>query len=252
LLGSERVDPACRFEDDDVRVLFLQHDPGADPGLVGDALSDRGATIDLLPMATSIDDATWHGRFPRLGEHDLLVPLGAIWSVYDDHRLGSWVDRELALLRQADDVGIPVLGICFGGQALAMAHGGAVESMGTTEVGFGIIESVDPSRIPVGPWMQWHSDRFTPPDDARVLATADLGVQAFTLRRNLGLQFHPEVTDAIISRWVELGGDAAREAALEAGTTVEDVLGDARAQRKRARADVGAMLDWWLPAVQLA
>jgi GMP synthase-like glutamine amidotransferase len=235
-----------------VRVLFLQHDPGADPGVVGDALSDRGATIDVLPMATSVEDATWNGSFPRAGDHDLIVPLGAIWSIYDDQRLGSWIDRELTLLRQADGVGVPVLGICFGGQALAMAHGGVVESMGTTDVGFDVVESVDPARIPIGPWMQWHSDRFTPPDDARVLATATLGVQAFELRRNLGLQFHPEVTDAIIARWVELGGEAARDAARQAGVTVEDVLDDARAQRNRARADIDTMLDWWLPAVDLA
>lgn len=236
---------------DGLRVLFLQHDPGSRPGLVGDALAARGATIDGLQMAASIHEADWHGEFPPVGAHDLVVSLGAIWSVYDTETLGSWVARELAWLRAVDEASVPVLGICFGGQALAMAHGGKVAPMGRPDIGFAPIESSDPDRVPEGPWMQWHSDHFLPPDDAEVLATADVGVQAFTLRRNLGLQFHPEVTDDIVADWVAMAGPRAHEAARSAGTTVDEVLAAARAERDRARRDIDRMLDWWLPSVGL-
>jgi hypothetical protein len=37
-------------------------------------------------------------------------PLGAIWSLYDRAQVGTWIDRELDLLRRADEHGVPVLG----------------------------------------------------------------------------------------------------------------------------------------------
>lgn len=232
-----------------MRVCFLQHDPGSGPGLVGEALQARGATIETLPMAVSIHDPTWEGEFPAVGDHDLIVPLGAIWSVYDHARLHTWVDRELALLREADAQGVPVLGICFGGQALAMAHGGSVESMGTTDIGFSPVTSRCPGQVPEGPWMQWHTDRFVPPADGEVLAASDVGVQAFRLRRNLGLQFHPEATSEIIATWASLGGPNAHAAVREAGTSVDELVRTAERERARARRDIDAMLDWWLPKV---
>ena len=36
----------------------------------------------------------------------------------------SWVGSEMAVLREADAAGVPVLEVCFGGQLLAQAHGG--------------------------------------------------------------------------------------------------------------------------------
>lgn len=235
-----------------MRVLFLQHDPGSDPGLVGADLAARGATIEALPMASSIGDPTWHDDFPTVGDHDLVVPLGAIWSVYDVEGLSSWIERELAWLRALDDAGVPVLGICFGGQALARAHGGRVEAMTANDIGFGTVTPVDGAAIPAGPWMQWHGDHFVPPDDATVLATADVGIQAFTLRANLGLQFHPEVTSDIIAHWVSLGGPAAHDAAAAAGTSVDELVAEADRHRDRASHDITRMLDWWLPTVGLA
>ncbi|MBY5162978.1 type 1 glutamine amidotransferase [Salsipaludibacter albus] len=234
-----------------MRVVFLQHDPGSRPGLLGDALVDRGATVERLAMAPSIHDATFTGPLPVVGDHDLVVPLGAIWSVYDTARLSSWIDRELAWLGDLDRAGVPVLGVCFGGQALAAAHGGTVEPMGTMDIGWSTVTSTDPHRIPAGPWMQWHGDRFLPPPDATVLATSSVGVQAFTLRRNLGLQFHPEVTTDIVGHWMDLGGPHADAAAEAAGTSRTEVLADTSAQRDRARADIDTILDWWLPTVDL-
>lgn len=231
------------------RALFIQHDPAAQPGLVGAELTRHGYTVEAMTVSESLDDATYHGDFPAADGYDLLVPLGAVWSLHDHETVGSWIDRELQLLRDADDRGIPVLGICFGGQALAAAHGGVVEPADEPEIGWLTIDTDDPELVPPGPWMQWHSDRFSTPEGAVELARGPRGPQAFRLRRNLGVQFHPEVDEARVAAWIELGGESATEALAAAGTTAEKVLADCRAQAERAAQDVTQLVDRFLADV---
>lgn len=232
-----------------MRALFIQHDPGSQPGLVGTALERRGFESELLAMASSIHDATWHGAFPDPLDYDLVVSLGAIWSLYDRATVGSWIDRELDLLRRADAHEVPVLGICFGGQAVAAAHGGRVEPSPRKEVGFETIESDDPDLVPPGPWMQWHGDRFTVPDHARELARNRVGPQAFRLRRNLALQFHPEVDEQIVTSWFDMGGELSLRDLDEAGRTVDQVLEALRAEADRTAADVDRLVARYLTDV---
>ena len=177
--------------------------------------------------------------------------MGAIWSVYDDERLETWIERELDLLRRADAAEIPVWGICFGAQAIAAANGGKVVRSGTPEIGYLEIETLDAARIPPGPWMQWHYDVFTLPDGAELLATTDPGPQAYTLRKNLGTQFHPEVDVSMIDNWQSLNPKGTEQAVTEAGISIDDLRRDAIEQRDRARRDIDTILDWWLPSVGL-
>jgi GMP synthase-like glutamine amidotransferase len=232
-----------------VRALFVQHDPGSEPGLVGRQLAELGADVELFTVSDTLDDATFHGAFPAAADFDLVVSLGAIWSLYDRDTVGSWIDRELDLLRDADARGVPVLGICFGGQALAAAHGGTVSAANTPEIGWTTISSDDPDLVPPGPWMQWHTDRFTVPAAGTEVARNAVGPQAFRLRRNLGVQFHPEVTAAIVGNWLELGGDAALRLLATTGGSLDGLLADARANEERAAADVARLLDTYLAEV---
>lgn len=232
-----------------MRAMFLAHDPGSHPGLIGAALAQRGFDIEVVAMSDTIADGSWHGAFPAATDAALLVPLGAVWSLNDRNQVGSWIDRELALLREADAIGVPVLGICFGGQSLAAAHGGHVRQCRRTQIGWSRIDSDHPDLVPPGPWMQWHSDEFVVPPGASELARDALCAQAFVLRRNLGVQFHPEVDRARIERWVALGGDAALAEIEHAGTDVDTVLADAEAQADRASADVELLVDRFLTEV---
>lgn len=218
-----------------MRVLVIRHHEIDDAGFIGAAFAGRGAelTVHLVPDG---------GPLPALDGVDHVVMLGAKWSVYDEAAIGDWIGDELAWLREADRAGVPVLGICFGAQALSAAHGGRAEPASRAEIGWTTIESLAPDLIDAGPWMEFHNDQCLPPPDARLLASNELGVQAFALRANLAVQFHPEVDRAQLRRWLEDGGGAAAERAghdpdkLLAQTLAEEPAAAARADRLVATA----------------
>jgi GMP synthase-like glutamine amidotransferase len=183
------------------RALVLHHDANSDAGLVGRALDEHAVQRVEHFVCTELDSPVAAGPFPSLDDVDLVVALGSRWSVYDRESIGGWIDDELELLRAADRRGIAVLGICFGGQALAAAHGGVISLAPTPEVGWYEVESaVD--AIAAGPWFQWHFDRFSVPHGAELLARSSASPQVFRLRRNVGLQFHPELDRPLLELWM--------------------------------------------------
>src|SRR5580765_5313008 len=76
------------------------------------------------------------------------------------------------------------------------------------EVGWYGVHSDDESLVPAGPWFQWHYDRWLLPPEAREVARNDAASQAFVVRRNLAVQFHPELTSGQLAGWLGNGGDA--------------------------------------------
>jgi GMP synthase-like glutamine amidotransferase len=183
------------------RALVISHDPSERPGLIGEGLCARGYALDAFVVCDDVHRPESHRLFPSLDGVDLLVVMGAPWSVYDHAAIGTWIDRELALVRDAHTRGVPVLGICFGGQALAAALGGRVEPT-RPELGFVAVHTAAPARVPAGPWFQWHGDCFVPPPGAELLAHSDAGAQAFRIGRSLGVQVHPEVGAQLAREWL--------------------------------------------------
>ena len=109
--------------------------------------------------------------------------------------------HELAWLRAADAAGTTVLGIGHGARALADALGGEVETLAEPYRGWAFVDTVAPHQIAAGPWLAWQHDVIQLPSNAEVIAHNRLGPQAFRLGRHLGVQFHPELTEATIARW---------------------------------------------------
>jgi GMP synthase-like glutamine amidotransferase len=208
-----------------MRVVVIGHHDEDSAGFIGEAFRARGAELSrhLFPK---------DGPLPDLDGVDHVIVLGAVWSVYDESPDRAWIADELAWLRRADEAGVPVLGICFGAQALAAAFGGRVEAAPHKEVGWRLVDSYDPGLIPPGPWLEFHGDRCLPPREARVLARNDIGVQAFVLGRHLAVQFHPEPDGELLRLWLEVGG---REEAEQAGTDPDRFLAETYAEEPAAR-----------------
>jgi GMP synthase-like glutamine amidotransferase len=184
--------------------VVLQAQDDAPAGLVGDWAAARGLALDTLRMDRE--------PLPEPRDTAFAIVLGASASVAipDD----DWIPGVIDWLRAADAACVPVLGICFGAQALAAALGGKVHRLAEREIGWVTVESDDPERIAAGPWLTWHEDGIELPPLAYELARNRFGVQAYCHCRHLAVQFHPEVTPAIVADWAH--GDAPDEVDREA------------------------------------
>lgn len=178
--------------------LVLQHGPLGPPCLLDDWAGARGIPLDIHRM----DEGS---PTPALDERPALVSLGSHHSPTDADE--PEVAAEAKLMDEALRRDIPVLGLCFGGQMLALALGATVERAPAPELGWHRVKSVAPDVIAHGPWLQWHFDRFTLPPGSELLATSDAGVQAFRRGRDLGVQFHPESTIEVVRAWAVVDED---------------------------------------------
>ena len=229
-----------------MRVLLIQHDHICTPGYVGERLTDRG--LDLILHQVVREDRFLSPdveiEFPDPTDFDAIVPMGAPWSVYDHQAIGTWVPAELKMLRAAHDHQVPVLGICFGGQMLAAAHGGSVSRSAAPEIGWVEVDSDDESLVLSGLWFQWHYDQWQLPNAAQEVARNPSSSQAFVLGRNLAVQFHPEMTSEILASWLATGG---AEEITRFGIKLDDLVRQTAdqdaANRERAHRLVDQFLD---------
>lgn len=230
------------------RLLQIAHDHVSPAGAVADQFVVRGYDIDerVVVPAERFHEPGVEFDFPDPAGYDAVLVLGAPWSAYAPEVAG-WVRPELELMRRADQSGVPVLGICFGGQLLATAHGGLVHKSPFPEIGWRPVHSDEPWLA--GPWFQWHYDRWLTPPDAVELARNGAAPQAFRLRRNLALQFHPEIDTAALKGWLEFGGD--REA-VAAGLDPEILLAQTEAAEADAAVRARRLVDSFLDRVAVA
>lgn len=214
--------------------LILQHEPSGPPARFGDWLRRRSIPSEL--RLVSEDGLPGDpGAFPW------------ICSLGSDQTPGApgspdWVEAEIGFLHAAIDSGTPVLGLCFGGQALAAAAGARVAASEPPEIAWMTIESADEERIPAGPWLHFHHAQFKLPRGARELARSPAGTAAFELGPHLGLQFHPEATREIADGWA-----AAEAGALTGlGIDLRRLAADGERAETASRAAAASLFDaWW-------
>ncbi len=191
-------------------VLVIQNDPLEGCGAIG-------AALDAERLDAVVVEAFSGQPVPTSAVGvDALVVLGGRMSAYSDVGFPSRV-RELALLRDALNRGIPTLGVCLGAQLLAVAGGGMAERGYMGEFGWGPVhlpETTSGDELLSGMTsplqvFHWHRDTFSLPSGAVRLASSSAYVnQAFSLGGAAwGLQFHIEFGDADISALASTLGD---------------------------------------------
>jgi GMP synthase-like glutamine amidotransferase len=171
----------------------LQHGPLGPPAVLGRWLRERG-------IQAVVHHAGESGPLPAPDGFAFVASLGSAKNPRDDAD-DPLVADELQLLSACVERDVPVLGLCFGGQALATVLGGSVVRMPEPELGWRRVETAAPDVVAEGPWLQWHYEAFTTPPGAEELAWSETGPQAFRHGVHLGVQFHPESTAAIVAGW---------------------------------------------------
>ena len=188
------------------KVLIIVHQETSDPGLVGQLLQAQGYTLDLRcpAIGTPLPDP----RGDYLDHYAGAVVFGGPMSANDDQTL-PFIQEELDWISIALESGKPYLGICLGAQLLARALGATVSlhPQELREIGYATIQPVD-STSPLAELQQvyhWHKEGFELPQGATLLASGKVFPnQAFVYgEAAYGVQFHPEITRAMIDRWTE-------------------------------------------------
>ena len=157
--------------------------------LIARRIREERVYCEIHPPSRSVE---WVREWRPQG----VILSGGPASVYDEGVPGA--DGELI------DVGVPVLGICYGMQLIAQLSGGKVHSAARREYGRSELAVVEPNDLFAGfdvdeqttVWMS-HGDHLeSPPPGFEVLGrTEAVPVAAFrALERPIfGVQFHPEV-----------------------------------------------------------
>jgi GMP synthase (glutamine-hydrolysing) len=197
--GAQGLDASREVRQDEVVVLDYG---GQYSQLIARRVRECGAFSELLPHHVGVDEI--RKREPRG-----LILSGGPASVYADGAPG--LDPELL------ELGIPVLGICYGMQAMVHSLGGRVEAAEIGEFGRSQLTVQAHGRLLAGlPAEQscWMSHRDTvyeaPPGAVALASSTESPVAAFEDpdRGLYGIQFHPEVVHTpygtqILTRFLE-------------------------------------------------
>jgi GMP synthase-like glutamine amidotransferase len=184
-------------------VLIIENDPEVPPGILRSLLQEEGLDFQVIRLHTG---ESCDGLSGATG----LVVLGGAMSAFETDRFPFLHDVK-HLIQAALDSGLPMLGICLGGQLVAEVTGGRVScgthgERGLQEIVLTREGTGDPlfSGLPdLFSVFQWHNDSFHPPKGAVLLAgSARCPHQAFRFGTSAyGIQFHPEVDALIVNSW---------------------------------------------------
>jgi GMP synthase (glutamine-hydrolysing) len=223
-------------------VLVLQHTIEDHPGYLGQWLNDQ--RVDWQVFCAEAGQA-----YPdSVAPYRALAVLGGEWSANDER---PSLRHAETLIREADALGVPVIGHCLGGQLIARAFGGRVARLPQPEVGWLPIAVHEApaarawfgdARLPTV--YQWHYDSFVEmPAGAQWLASSPACAhQAFALGIHLAMQFHIEITPDKMADWLAEPGDVYPDAIARYPDSVQPPEA-MRAATARHQADSEALAD---------
>ncbi len=219
-------------------VAIFRHSPTEGPGYFAIFLEHHGIPWRLI----AIDE---NEAIPgNAADFSGLCFMGGPMSVNDPL---PWIEPICALIRDAVEQGIPVIGHCLGGQLMSKALGGQVTKNPVKEIGWseGFAETNEVARHWLGNFasqtgtiFQWHGETFSlPPGASRLLANGYCANQMFALGPHLGMQCHVEMTPEMIATWCEQWADeaiaAADQASVQTPEGMQAMIGDALPAMRR-------------------
>ncbi|GAC1437423.1 MAG: glutamine-hydrolyzing GMP synthase [Solirubrobacteraceae bacterium] len=195
--------------------------------LIARRVRECGVFSELLPHHVGAEEVA--RRAPKG-----IILSGGPASVYADG--APHLDRALL------ELGVPVLGICYGMQLLAHELGGRVEQAAVGEFGRSELTVLEPGRLLAGLptqqacWMSHRDSVFEPPPGFVALASSTgspVAALESAARGVYGIQFHPEVVHTpygqrILTRFLEDICGCARD--WSAASIVEEQIARIRAQ----------------------
>lgn len=181
-------------------------------GYLGDFLSAQNIPTQLI----KIDEGE---AIPAsILAYSGMVLMGGPMSVNDNL---PWIAPILALIREAKDNDIPVLGHCLGGQLMSKALGATISQNPIKEIGWGevTVSQNDAAKnwfgsIETFNAFHWHGETFGLPQGAsHLLSSPYCQNQAWSIGKHLAFQTHIEMTVEMVQKWCQEGADELLESA---------------------------------------
>jgi GMP synthase (glutamine-hydrolysing) len=187
-----------------MRILYLQHVPFEDLGMIEPILIDGGHELACTQFYRPYD-------IPSIDDFDCLIVMGGPMGVNDEVAY-PWLHDEKKLIEDAVRHKKLILGICLGAQLIAQVLGANVYTNKYREIGWFDIETchdindtimadVFPQRSCV---FHWHGDTFDIPEGAKCIAKSEACLnQGFVFEnRVIGFQFHLESTQQLVKNLI--------------------------------------------------
>jgi GMP synthase (glutamine-hydrolysing) len=213
------------------RILVFQHVAAEPLGTLDPLIRRRGHRIRFVNFEREPDAS------PSLDRYRGLIVLGGPMNV-DEQSSRAHLRVELRAIEQALKEDKPVLGICLGAQLLAHVLGAPIRRLAQPEIGWHPLwltwqGKSDPVLLPLGESasvFQWHGCHFEIPAAAEHLAKGEsCSQQAFRYGRSAyGFQFHLEMDQALVERWLSNPAYRAELSAAGLGDSAEAIRGQTR------------------------
>ena len=184
-----------------MKFLVLQHINIEHPGIFLKFMKEDNIELDTIEL----DEKE---KIPSLDKYDAMIVMGGPMDTWQEKKY-PWLKAEkenihnFVLIKKK-----PYLGLCLGAQLLSEAIGGKVRKMITPEIGVLNVSIKDDQSIFTGmdknlKALQWHSyEVCNLPSSAKILASSPVcDVQAFSVEKAFGLQFHVEQTNETVPQW---------------------------------------------------
>ncbi len=225
-------------------VAIFRFSPTEGPAYLSDWLHARGIAFDIIALDAGMGVPSDPRAFSGL------AMMGGPMSANDSL---PWTAPLCALLRDAVDARVPVIGHCLGGQLLARALGAAVCRAPQPEIGWSDVETEGALGAS---WFggarkfttfQWHYDTFAlPPNATRVLRNDTVANQAYVVDDlHLGMQCHVEMTAELVQTWCEAGAAELPERSSGAMQSAADIRRATAARLPGLRRVAASVYERW-------